>query len=274
MNMTVKKRIYQFSFFFLAGLYSQACLADRIEVFNLKNSDAAEITRIIKPLLKPETGISGQGYKLIIRGDDATLNQVRQLLAKLDRKPKRLLISLRRGSQANVSSSGIEASGTIRSGDARLSAGGQHPPRVTVHETQRDVDGGAIQRVNGVEGRQSYIHVGKLVPVGDSYYDADGQRRGTVRYQSATSGFYVLPRLVGEEVNLQVSQSSVSLNRHGKQVFDTQQAITTIRARLGEWAPLANVAQASKQSGRGITYSTNRRDSSGIDLYIKVDVIE
>jgi len=247
--------------------------ADRIEVFQLKNRSASEVISIIKPVLPQDTGLSGQGYRLIVNGDDATLNQVRQLLRDLDRRPKRLMISLRRGVQKQSSGTSADASGTIRSGDARVSINGDHPPRVTLHETRRNVDNGAIQHINGLEGRQSFIQIGKLVPVGKSFYNFRGQRGGTIRYKSATSGFYVLPRLVGDYVNLQISQASVSLNRHGKQVFDTQHADTTIRAKLGEWAPLASISQSSVQSGSGILHSTRSRDSSELDLLIKVDII-
>jgi len=257
----------------MSGLVSINGLADRIEVFNLQNRDASEVTRIIKPLLGPETGISGQGYQLIIRGDDATLNQVRQILADIDRKPRRLLISLRRGANTNTSDNRFSASGTVRSGDARISVNGNHKPRVSVHETRRNTDNGAIHRVNGVEGRQSFIQVGKLIPVGESFYTEDGRRGGTVRYQSATSGFYVLPQLVGEHVNLQISQNNISLNRHGKQVFDTQRVITTLRARLGEWVSLANISQSSRESGSGIAYSTSRSGSNNLDLDIKVEIV-
>ena len=257
----------------LLGLTTVIGYADRIEVFQLKNRNSNEVIPIIKPLLKTDTGVSGQGYRLIIRGDDETLNQVRQILSELDRRPKRLMISLRRGVQTHSSGTSLDASGTVRSGDARISVNGNHPPRVTVHETRRNADKGATQRINGLEGRQSFIQVGKLIPVGHSFHFGRGQRGGTVHYKSASSGFYVLPRLVGEYVNLMISQGSVSLNRHGKQIFDTQHADTTIRARLGEWVPLASVSQSSAQTGSGILHSTRRRDSSELDLYIKVDII-
>jgi len=247
--------------------------ADRIEVIQLQGRSADEIIPIIEPLLEPGTGISSQGYKLIISGSEKTIQQVHDLVRQLDSPPKQLTISLRRGGVSSASRNELSASGTIRSGDARVSVNGGGPAKIRLHETRRSIDDDSIRRINVTEGRQAFIQTGQLVPVGERRIDQFGRESNTVRYANRTSGFYVVPRVSGEHVSLDVVQNNVSLNRHGKQTFNTQHTGTTLRGKLGEWISIGGVTQQSRQSRSGTLHSTHRDSSSESQLHIKVDVV-
>jgi len=247
--------------------------ADRIEVIQLHGRTANELIPIIKPVIGSEVGLSAQGYKLIVRGEEKDIAQVHEILKQLDSPPKQLTISLRRGGGTTINRSEASASGTISSGDARLSVNGSGPAKIRLHETRRSLNDDSIRRINAIEGRQAFIQTGQLVPVGERHVDQFGRQTNSVRYKNINSGFYVVPRVSGEFVNLELLQNNMSIDRHGRQKFNTQRTGTSLRGRLGEWISIGGVSQQSSQSGSGILHSTRRNSNTDLELYIKVDVV-
>ncbi|MCK4744134.1 MAG: hypothetical protein KAT25_09960 [Sulfuriflexus sp.] len=250
-----------------------AFAADRIEVIQLQGRSADEIISIIQPLLEPSVGLSSQGYKLIIRGSEKDIAQAREIISQLDSAPKQLTISLRYGGGSTYNRNGISASGTIKSGDVQASVNGSGPASVRLHETRRSINDDSIRRINVIEGRQAFIQTGQLLPVGQSRTDQFGNKSKSVSYKNINSGFYVVPRLSGEFVNLELLQNRTSIDRHGRQTFNTQRTGTTLRGRLGEWISIGGISQQSTQSGSGILHSTRRNSNVDSQLHIKVDVV-
>lgn len=248
--------------------------SDRIEIIQLQGRSANDIIPIIQPLLKPDTGLSAQGYKLIVRGSEETISQVRELVRELDSAPKQLTISLRRGGQSTRSGKEFGAEGSIRSGNTRLSVNGEHGNNIKLYKSQGSTNNNSIRRINVIEGRQAFIQTGQQVPVGARSVDRFGNQSNSVRYKNVNSGFYVLPRLAGEYVNLDVLQNNMSIDRHGRQKFNVQRTGTTLRAKIGEWINIGGVTQQRNQSGSGILYSTQRSSNSNSQLYIKVDIVK
>jgi len=258
---------------FLLSFTFNVFAADRIEVIQLHGRSANEIISIIQPLLEPGVGLSSQGYKLIVSGSEQDIAQVHNILKQIDTPPKRLTISLRHGNALTFKENAASASGTIKSGDARLSVNGGGSTAIRLHETQRSINDNAIRRINVIEGRQAFIQTGKLIPVGERRVDQFGRQSSSVSYKNINSGFYVLPRLSGEFVNLDVLQNRASIDRHGRQSFNTQKTGTTLRGKLGEWISIGGISQQSAQSNSGILHSTRRNSQTDLQLYIKVDVV-
>lgn len=267
------KKILQQPLIILLCLLSLPALADRIEVIQLQGRSANDIIPIIQPLLDPDTGLSAQGYKLIVRGSEQTISQVHELVSQLDHAPKQLVISLRRGGRSIHNDNELSASGTIKSGDTRLSINNEHENNIRLRESRRSINNNSTRRIHVTEGHQAFIQTGQLVPVGERNVDRFGNQRSSVQYKNASSGFYVLPRLAGDNVNLDILQNNVSIDRHGRQRFNVQRSGTTLSGKIGEWISIGGVTQRSSQSNTGILHSTTRGANSDSQLYIKVDVI-
>ncbi len=267
------KTLLQRTLILMICLFSIPVFADRIEVIQLQGRSANDIIPIIQPLLGADTGLSAQGYKLIVRGSEKTISQVRDLVLQLDHPLKQLMISLRRGGQSIHNDNELSASGSIKSGNARLSVGDEHKNNVRLYESRRSINNNSIRRIHVTEGRQAFIQTGQLVPVGERRTDRFGNQSNSVRYKNASSGFYVLPRLAGDRVNLDVLQNSMSIDRHGRQRFNVQRTGTTLSGKIGEWISIGGVTQQLNQSKSGILHSTQRNANSDSQLYIKVDVI-
>lgn len=264
-----------FSIVFIIMVFTTKPLlaADHVEMFPLKHRTADEMIPIIKPLLGNDAAVTGQGFNLIIRAPAESLEQVRELIVQLDQAPKRLRISVRQQHADTGNRDGIDLSGTIRSGDARIQLNDPGPARLKLYESTGRSEKNGIQTVHTLDGRQALIQVGKLVPVPERSIDQFGRQHESIHYKNATTGFYVLPRLSNDQVILEISPHSISLNRHGQQSFDVQQAQTTVRGKIGEWISIGGVNQQSHSSSKGITYSTRRNDGLDSDFQIRVDVI-
>jgi hypothetical protein len=89
-----------------------------------------------------------------------------------------------------------------------------------------------------------------------------------------TTGFYVLPRIHGDRVTLQISPFKNSLAKSSTGGIETQSARTTIIGHIGAWLPLGGVSEQSKhsQSSLGNSSSTNSRSQQSI--WIKADLVQ
>ena len=129
------------------------------------------------------------------------------------------------------------------------------------------------QIIYTLDGQQAFIQTGQVVPIAERRVDVYGHVREGVRYQQATSGFYVLPRLAGEQVILEIRAHDTSVERHGRASFQTQQADTVLRGQIGAWLPLAGVSQTQQRSRQGVLYYSKRETVQDAQLYIRVDVV-
>jgi hypothetical protein len=88
--------------------------------------------------------------------------------------------------------------------------------------------------------------------------------------QDVTSGFYVVPRLNGDEVTLEIMQHD---DRPGQRrgAINTQSAGTVVRGRLGEWVELGGVETSnnSQEGGLGQAVNSQAGDVQGIQVRVE-----
>jgi hypothetical protein len=260
-------------FFILAFITKALIAADRIEIFPLKHRTANEVIPIIQPMLGKGTAVTGQGFNLIIRAPAASLEQARDLVARLDRSPRRLRISVRKQRTGAIARQDIKASGVIRSGNTRIQLNDAAPAGLQLHESIENSPQDSTQSVHTIEGRQAFIQVGQLVPVPERSIDSFGNQRQSIDYKNATTGFYVLPRLSGDQVILDISPHSIAIGKHGQHRFDIQRAQTTLRGKIGEWLSIGGIHQQRHSGSKGTAYTSRRRDGLNSDFQLRVDII-
>jgi len=64
-----------------------------------------------------------------------------------------------------------------------------------------------------------------------------------VEYRDVGSGFYVLPRVAGERVTLDINPQHDTLNHQLPGAVNVQRVATTVSGRLGEWIEIAGLDQ-------------------------------
>jgi hypothetical protein len=265
------------SFVTACGMFLVACmaLAQSLEVIDLKYRTAEEVIPVLQPLLESGGALSGQDYTLFVRTSAANLSQLRAAIERIDRKPRQLLISVRRSTDEDMRREAASASATVRSDRAAASV--NEPPRresgVSVRGTQSDsrTQGGGVASVSVLEGASAFVSTGTSVPIVTTVAAHAGRRpwaASSTQYRELTNGFLVTPRVTGDRVVLDIEQQAERL-RSG--TIDSERLTTQVSSRLGEWIQLGGVEHSSTSTRRGVLsrqYSTNSDTRS---IWVKVD---
>jgi type II secretory pathway component GspD/PulD (secretin) len=235
-----------------------------LEVIPLRYRTAQEVIPIIQPMLARDGSVSGLQGQLIVRTTPANLEEVKRILASIDTAPRQLLITVRQDADTDRSRSGAKVSGSVGGEHGRVTIPGGRDPRggnvviregddrLRVHMAEgRDLESDRnTQTVRVMEGREAFVGVGQSVPVRERQVRRvmiNGQWveqvvEGT-QYRDVTTGFYVLPRLAGDRVTLDVSPQRETLSRQIPGGVNVQSVVTTVSGRLGEWMEIGGTSQ-------------------------------
>ena len=196
----------------------------------LTNRTADQLIDVIKPLLVPGGSVSGMNNKLIIKSTRINITEIKQLLNTLDKPLRRLLITVNQGQNINTIDLSQSVSGRVTSGDVSISNRSMTSHNQGVVISSTDSDGNRISyqaehretrtdnnhsfSVQTLEGQPALIQSGLSVPVQNqnTVFTRNGVIvRDSVEYVNATSGFYVLPRINGNQVTLMVAPNLTSV---------------------------------------------------------------
>jgi len=260
--------------------YAGSALADYpIEIIELHSRTSAEILPIIEPFAGSDGSITGTGRSLIIKASPERMTEIKRLLADLDRPPKRLLITVGNDNDRTHSSSGYRASADIKTGNSQIGINSPGYPvdssraQVQLHDRRSSTTQSSQQFVQAMEGRSAYISSGLSVPLKttERYYGgAVPYQRSTTQYQDVTRGFYVIPRINGDIVTLEIAQHDDQPGRkYG--VIETQRVDTVVSGRLGDWIDLGgmNTTQTAHQGGLGQSVNSRQDQLRGIQVKVE-----
>ena len=264
-------------------LNSQGALADYpIEVIQLESRPLEEILPVIRPLIGAGGTATGMGNNLVLKAAPEDVRAIRKLLQEIDRPPRRLLITVSTEGNRTRESSGYSAGADIRTGDGQVSINSPGYPvdesraRIRIHDADGTRTRSAGQMVQALEGRPAFIAGGSSVPVPEvERYMINGRvhERRVTRMVDASSGFYVVPRLSGEHVTLEIHQRD---DRPGMRrgVINTQSTDTIVRGRLGEWISLGGLSSASNSRQGGFGRSHTSRESVERQIEVRVECLD
>ena len=271
-------------------LLTSAGHAQSMSVIQLENRPAAEVIPIIEPMLGSNDAISGEGFKLFLRASPGTVANVREMVAYLDAPLKILEVSVFQGSEQDLRRLTGSARLQVDSGDVRIDVGddGEDDAAGRVRystsdgsvsvggsSTQGSLRDGPVHRVRVTEGTEAYIETGQRIP----YFFSTGLigRNGFasgVEYRESITGFYVLPRVRGENVVLDVSpfKSPTTITGRNDEI-STQSASTTVTGRVGQWLLIGGITEqiTRSDSTTGNTVRTQGGGNSGI--WIRADLV-
>jgi hypothetical protein len=271
-------------------LLVSAAQANSITTIQLSNRPAQEIIPIIKPMLGAGDAISGQGFKIFLRSSAQTRAQVQEMIDALDIAAKLLQISVFQGSSRGLRTLDIDGGIRVESGNGRVEIGSSGSKKSGGSITYNSNGGSAninstgtrsrlqdnpIHRVRVSEGTEAFIETGKQIPYfSGAYWSRPRSISGGIEYKNVTTGFYVLPRIQGENVMLQVSPFKNTMRNSSGGSIDTQSANTTIRGRIGEWLLIGGTTEeiTRRQSGAGSYTSTQSRNQQNI--WIRADLVQ
>jgi type II secretory pathway component GspD/PulD (secretin) len=255
-------------------LLVSAAQADSMSTIQLQNRTAEAVIPIIIPMLEANDVITGEGFNIFLRSSPETLARVRQMIDVLDIRAKVMLVSVFQGSERDLGVLGISANIQIETGNASVDIG-NGSTSISGISTQTSLRDHPIHQVRVTEGTEAYIETGEKIPYffGATSIGPEGNA-GSVDYKNVMTGFYVLPRLRGDNVILEVSPFKSSPSNTGGDNIDTLSAGTTITGRVGEWLLIGGVTEQLNQTESAIgTTTTNQvRDNTGI--WVRADLVQ
>jgi hypothetical protein len=261
------------------------------EVIELRHNLLQDVLPVIRPLMGEGETLTGMNNQLIVKAPPERVRQIRELLNEIDRPPRRLIVTVSNQGDMNRYSRGYSTAADIHAGDGNItvrpgshgretaSAGiesGDSRGRIGVHD--RRAQGGRTvgQHVQVMEGRRAWINAGVQVPVRSREgYVAGGvpYERRSITYHDVRSGFYVVPRVSGGVVTLEILQHD---DRPGDRprTFRTQSTGTTVSGRLGEWINLGGLGNTESDSRRDIGQAASSGMTGGQQIWVKVECVD
>jgi len=257
----------------LAACTAGTALAQKsaLEVITLKYRTAEQLIPALRPLLDKSGTLSGMQNQLIVRTTPANLAAIKRVLQTLDALTRRLMITVRQDAAADRDLTQDTGIGIGR----------------VVSTRSLDADRN-VQTLQVLEGSSAFIRTGQSVtlqqlaiqPMVHSTRNNGkfaGRVSGPVDYRDAMSGFYVLPRLAGDRVTLEIKPRRNSLSGPEQNLpagsMNIQQVETTVSGRLGEWIEVARVVQGIADSQTAILGDTREVSSDNRRILLRVDEI-
>lgn len=273
-------------------ILASAVHADSMTTIQLQSRSAEEVIPIVTPMLGSDDVITGQGYNIFLRSSPQTLARVRSMIEALDIPARVLQVSVFQGSSRDVSTLGISGTLQVERGNASVDIGSKSgnaddaggnvtfstdnaSGSVSGISTRSRLSGSPVHQVRVTEGNEAYIETGEQIPYffGGSRVHHRGGVAG-VEFRNVTTGFYVLPRIHGENVTLQVSPFSNSRTSASGLNIETQSANTTITGRIGEWLLIGGATEQIKRVDRSTGSRVATQGGTSSSIWIRADLIE
>ena len=249
-----------------------ASAAPTTEIIPLAHGAAEDMLPALQPLLRDDERVSAYGNQLIIRAEPERLQEIRALLADLDRRPAQLRISVATAGSYTGSQSGYQVDGRIRTDAGDVVIGqprGANRAGVIRRETSVAGDGVRVMLVN--EGYPVLIQTGQRIPLDSYSTNAYGQVMRQTEYHDATAGFYATVRLNGDRATITLSANNNRLSSFAPGVIDVQRTDTVVNVRLGEWVTIGGVDDYDDSQDRDIGRRTTTRSAQQQSVRLMVE---
>lgn len=263
----------------------------KIETIPMKNRQVEDVIPILKPLVVEGGTVTGINNKLIVKTTPSNLKQIKSVLKQIDQAPRRLMISVTQDVDGTLNTNERGVSGRYRSGDVTLDVPDTSDAGTIIQS--KDSDGNVIRyrhletrsrledrnvfKVQTLEGNPAYISTGQSVPIPNQTAFVTGGGvvvQDGVEYRDVDSGFYVLPRLQGDNVTLLISPKLSRVTPNQAAVFDIQNVETTVTGQLGEWISIGGATQHFADGEKRNLISTKRRGQEQRNVLVKVEEIK
>ena len=263
-----------------------------LQVVTLQHRSAEEILPVVRPLLDRDGVASGIDNQLILRTSPRNIAEIKKLLKTIDVAPRRLRITVLQNVDSETVKRLTGVSGSVSLGSTRITVpGGRNDQGMTVEAgagenrahariySTRSLDNDKKrQQVMVLEGHRALIHTGQSVPVQQhQVVVSPWQTRVTesTEYRDVNSGFYVLPRVSGDRVTLEVTAQNDALSsRDEKGVANVQNVATTVSGQLGEWLVLGDIDRQGNDDGSAVSSHTTSRSQERRNILLKVEEVQ
>jgi hypothetical protein len=252
--------------FFAAPLQAET----ETEVIPVKHRLATELIPVVQTLVGEKGTVTACDQNLIIRATSQDLDAIKKVLSQLDKENQTLRIMVRQsvrcgevGSQRVFASDG-DAAGNSRSDILR--EGGAY----RLGNLERSI----TQSLQVLDGESALVTVGKEIPFTRELALVAGRHTGIAQkidLRKVTTGFWIRPRLQGEEILLEITTHMALLEPFSEGVKEVQKLTTSARVPLGEWYNLSNHLKNGDEISRAILLWRAGQGSEEHDVWVKIE---
>lgn len=247
-----------------------AAAADDVTEVIATRRPAEELLPVLHPLASSEVSVQAYRGQLILQGPASRVQDLLDVVQKLDRPLRNLRISVRRATTAEDARRDVVAQGS-KNGAA-----------VMLHHSERRSDDLDAQSLTMLEGQAAWLSVDTEIPV--LGFAASGTPYAY--YEPLGNGLSLAPSLAGDRVRLAISQRVAQLA--GSNGYSQAVQATTVQSVLlltpGEWTPLGDLAPGDGGStatsftldGKRVTADQRQRSGRQPAMHweVKVEVLE
>ncbi|WP_038053957.1 secretin N-terminal domain-containing protein [Thioalkalivibrio sp. ALJ1] len=250
-----------------AGATSARDAHDEVAVLPLNNRPAREVLSELQGLFGEAATLRADGFRLLVRADARTLQQIREVVAELDQPARELTLYVRRAADAPGSQRG--AGIDFETGPDGTRGRGTVTRRTTNRRDDR------TQQVRLREGTEATILVGETeaqglrVFVGPAGFGTEPIFRDTAR------GFRVRPQ-VQPDGRIRVAIEHLHEQPAGayRGHIHRETVTTALTLEPDQWHDLAGSAQTTTHDERGLASRRSTRDRDAMTLQIRVDALD
>lgn len=274
----------------LALLLISTQASAELEIIELRHRSVDEILPVIRPLLDSDGVASGMNNRLILRTSAHNIGQIRKMLESIDIAPRLLKITVMHDVDNETVARLTEVSGNVGLGrEARInlpgsgdnsglnveSVHGSDRLKARVISTVTTGEERNTQQLQVLEGSRALVRSGRSIPVPQRMviYNQSGARViESTQHQEVSSGFYVLPRVSGEQVTLEISAQNDAL-MPDNQMIRIQRTSSTLSGRLGAWLEVGESGRQTESDDAAVSSRGASRTREKRSMLIRVDEI-
>lgn len=246
-----------------------------VEVLSVRNRPASDLVSVLEPLVGPGGSVAAMENRLIVKATPGALAQIKQVLGSLDVAPRALWITVRHASASSTEARSGSVAATVPVGGATVQVSPDGGTIATTTSSRRTRVTGAIgasssaetaadvQRLQCLEGRPAFIRVGRAQPV--------PQLAGTA-WAEADIGFWVMPRLAGQTVSLDLATSRDAFDASG--AIGVRRTSASVSGRLGEWIPVGGSSLGRDAQERDLTSRATTSATSDWSVELRVEAAD
>ena len=263
----------------------------KIEIIPMKNRMVEEVIPIIKPLVVKGGTVTGMNNQLIVKTTPSNIQLIKSILIQIDNAPRKLLISVTRNNNNKFSNE--EGGFSIKYDSKNINITSPDTGEKGIIIQNKNDDGDVIRYrksheetetrennifyVNTLEGNPAFINTGQLIPIRNQTTVVTSGTvvvQDNIEHRNVSSGFYITPKLRGNNVVLTVSPRFAQLNQNEKNVINVQNIDTTVHGKLGEWISLGGIDQSLRASDKRNLINKKQYNEEKSSILIKVDEIK
>lgn len=242
-----RKRAFKSLLLFLGLLFCMSLSAGigRAEtvVIPVQYRTSAEVLPIVQSLLSPtgKVTFADRVHSLVVTDTAESIQRVKTFLETFDRTPQQVRIRLRFNEKASSQDRSIAGRGKVSGKGWSVSSGSKAEDGIEVRVEGRQGD---QQRTSEyvlvtASGSPAYLLTGMDVPYRQRWIDLCRRHAlcsDTVEYRRIDTGMEVLPVIIGDRANIQITPRISRVEPGpGQGVIRFTQASTSLSVPLGQW---------------------------------------